>query len=457
MKKYYITILLFTLLFFTACEKKQTFSPNQSTNMTGTELLSQLIKFEKEHTDDFCSKVDLANYFITTGDYATSDDYLTRAESIINKCPSGKKGKEYKTLLYGMKAHILLYQGNPEQALKYADLAIEQDKKKNIHYNYIKGHIYLSQNNNSKALEIFDDTYQKVPDQLLAEDERAYMYLLADANRIEEAKNILEKYFENGTYFYGLGLFASSIYEELKDFDKSLLSAFLDYEYNSCFSDFDVHSFFDNLDKIVSTYSSAQDLFSIQHTVQFLKSIYDKSITVDYESDFFVADYIKYIKKIQDNTFNSFDVDGFLKLENNYSSFPSYYWNAWNGFINIDPTQKNTYAPLLNKIILLGANNYTKAARNELGKLAGLTGEDCSKILLAQEVDSLLSQYTMNNDTNLLIPIYELLSLPDNLYELNAVSIIKQYTYNVALRKELEKRIYDSDGRLKERLSYILL
>ncbi len=457
MKKYYISILVFTLLSFTACNKNQVFSQTQTTNMTGSELLSQLIKYEKEHTEDFCSKIDLANYFITIGDYSTSDDYLTRAESIINKCPSGKKGKEYKTLLYGMKAHILLYQGNPEEALKYADLAIEQDKKKNIHYNYIKGHIYISQNNNSKALEIFDETYQKVPDQLLAEDERAYMYLLADANRIEEAKTILEKYFENGTYFYGLGIFASSIYEELKDFNKSLLSAFLDYEYNSCFSDFDEQSFFSNLDKIVSTYSSAQDLFSIQQTVQFLKSIYDKSIIIDYESDFFVADYIKYIKKIQNNTFSSFDVDGFLKLENNYSSFPSYYWNAWNGFINVDPTQKSTYTPLLNKIILLGSNRYSTAARSELGKLAGLSEEDCSKILLAEEVDSLLSQYVINNDENLLIPIFELLSLPDNIYEINAVSIIKRYAFNMALRKEMEKKFNDSKGRLTERLSYILL
>ena len=64
MKKYYISILLFTLLVSTTCSKKQSFSQNQSTNMSGTELLSQLIKYEKEHTEDFCSKIDLANRFL---------------------------------------------------------------------------------------------------------------------------------------------------------------------------------------------------------------------------------------------------------------------------------------------------------------------------------------------------------------------------------------------------------
>ena len=64
-----------------------------NSNLTGESLLVQLNLFEKEHTEDFRSKIDLANYFILIGDYNSCYEYLIRAESVIKNCPKGKEGK----------------------------------------------------------------------------------------------------------------------------------------------------------------------------------------------------------------------------------------------------------------------------------------------------------------------------------------------------------------------------
>lgn len=453
----FIFVLIPIFLIFMSCKKESSYLSIMNSNLSSEEKLSSLIRFEKEHTEDFCSKVDLANYYMLLGDYSTANDYLTRAESVIKKCPNGKTGRQYKTLLYGMKAHICLYQNESDNAISYVDLVLKQDKKANQHFNFIKGHAYIQKNDNEMALKIFDTTYKHIPEQLTADDQKAYMYLLANAQRYEETKDILEKYFENGDYFYGLGLFASSVYERLQDYNKALLAAYLDYEYKECFTGINKNQFFNDLDSIVNTFSSSADVFIIQNTIRFLKSLYDTSITVDYDSDFFVSKYITILKKIRDHSFSNEDVETFLALENKYSAFPSYYWNAWNAFIGIDSSQKATYVPLLNKILLLGENIYSNQARIELGKIVGLSENESKNILLAQEVDNILRQFTITNDSNLLLPIFEVISLPENIYEINALAILKQYMSNIALRKELESKKNTSKGRLKERLDYLLI
>ena len=255
-----------------ACSKNDAYLQLMRSDLDGKELLQKLELFEKEHTEDFCSKIDLANYYILIGDYNTCYEYLLRAESVIKNCPSGAEGKKYKTLLYGMRAQIELYSGNYELAKSYVDKAIKIDKKANEKYNYTKANIFLAKNDKEQALKLFDETFKKIPNELTSDDKRAYMYLLADAERFEDCKTILEDFFDDDSYFYGLGTFASGIYEKLSEYEKSLLSSFYDYEYFLCFNSMDNSKYLEKLDSFVLEIKSPEKLFQIKDTIEFVKS-----------------------------------------------------------------------------------------------------------------------------------------------------------------------------------------
>lgn len=174
MKKHLFIFLLLFISLLMACSKNDAYLQLMRSDLDGKELLQKLELFEKEHTEDFCSKIDLANYYILVGDYNTCYEYLLRAESVIKNCPSGAEGKKYKTLLYGMRAQIELYSGNYELANSYVDKAIKIDKKANEKYNYTKANIFLAKNDKEQALKLFDETFKKIPNELTSDDKRAY-------------------------------------------------------------------------------------------------------------------------------------------------------------------------------------------------------------------------------------------------------------------------------------------
>lgn len=456
MKKLLSILLFFTCLFAVSCNKNDSYSKLMNSQLSGEDLLFQLNLFEKEHTEDFRSKIDLANYYIVIGDYTKCYEYLLRAESVIKNCPKGDEGNKYKTLMYGMRAQVELYSKDYEKAHSYVDKAISVSKSENRKYNYLKAQIYVAQNDNDNALKLYDETYKAIPELITTEDEQAYMYLLASSERFEECKVILEDYLNSGNYFYGLGSFASGVYENLNEVEKAVLMAYVDYEYFSAFNGMNKDKFITNLDKILMGQPSAEKMFKLQGVIDLIKSRVDEKIVASYNSDFYPAQFISFINKIRDNNFTEYDVQSYLDLEKYFALFPSYYWNAWCGFCQVDSNQKGSYVPLLNKIILFGDNIYVAQARKELGSLVGLSESDAGWILLPGEVERLLVEFDRTSNQELLEPLYKLLSLKDNTYELNALSVLKSHKDNVALNNEILKKITSSDGRLKERLQYII-
>lgn len=457
MRRNFILLGLFTAFCFISCSKTDPYSDLVNSAVTGDELLARLNLFEKEHTEDFRSKIDLANYFILIGDYNSCYEYLLRAESVIKNCPKGEQGKKYMTLLYGMRSQVELYSGNYELAHTYVDKALKVDKKNNAKYNYLKAQIYVAEEDIENALSLFDSTYAKLPEELTKEDRQAYMYLLANAKRYEDCKPILESYLENEKYFYGLGSFASGVYESLGELEKAVLFAYLDYEYYSCYNGMNKEKFFSNLDSLVVAQDSAEKMFRIQDVINLVKSRVDESVVSAYSSDLYPAKYIAMLNKIRSGEFTSLDIQPYLDLEKYFTDYPSYYWNAWKGFCQVSMEDKSSYIPLLNRILLLGNNIYAYNARKELGLAAGLSENEAGNVLLPSEIEAILDRFEKTCDLELLEPLYAVISLPENVYELNALAIMKGYKNNVAFRKELERKMNASSGRLKERLQFVLL
>lgn len=464
-QSYFFSGILFVVLavvagLFISCAEKNTqeYTKIKKSGLTGQKLLSAVTDFETNHSDDFESKLDLADYYMTVGNYAAAEQYLTRAESVIKNAPRGKTGTQMKAQLYGLRAQTAFYDGKYSSAASYVEKAVKENKKAALHYEYLTAQILLAQNKKKESLEKFDEVYKKIPEEITPEDERAYMYLLADTDRSSECLTIMEKYFENGTYFAGLGLFASAIYEKNKKYENSVFSAFLDYEYHSCFYPAEDETFLKNLDTLETKMKKQNTYAAAENAVNLVRSRYRQSpVTGNQDSTFFPAVYIHITNKIKAETLTEDDLQKYLALEHYFSAFPSYYWYAYQAVTELTPGAEKQCVPLFEKILILGRKNrYEDDSREKLGILAGLTRMQARKILIPQEVSRAIAEASLTGKADPLIPVYELLSLPENDYELAAVGLLKEQKSSVNIEPLLRSAYETSSGRLKERIAYIL-
>jgi hypothetical protein len=112
---------------------------------------------------------------------------------------------------------------------------------------------------------------------------------------------------------------------------------------------------------------------------------------------------------------------------------------------------------VLEKIIDIGNKNlYIPRAREALGKIVGLPADQSQKILIGSEIISILYDFQTTGDEEILKPIFDLLELPDNSYELLALSLIKDEYKLLKMESVLKEKEKMCSGRLKERINYIL-
>ncbi|MDR3191865.1 MAG: hypothetical protein LBT87_02235 [Treponema sp.] len=279
-------------------------------------------------------------------------------------------------------ARMSLIRGEYAQALEYAEKTIALDREERPGPLFLKGHILIAREEDEKALDFFTGLFSTRRDDAGAEDIRAYMYLLARAGRAAEAAEMTDLFFERGSYFPGLGFFASSVYESAGETDKAVLAAFLDYEYHSGFSGADDGSFLRNIGTLeerlearsLEEGESAGNAAKAARPLELLRSLYDPQtgVPADYEAPFFTGDYIVCKKKIREGSFTEADFSRYLSLEPYFRSFPSYYWNLWRGALLVNEKPPSEYLAALEKVIALDREGiYAKPAWGELTRFLG--------------------------------------------------------------------------------------
>lgn len=372
------TIPLLVIVFLgcaqTAMNKEYEHIKNSS--LSGKELLNALTEFELHNTSHFSSKIDLANYYMLNFDYDVAKQYLIRAESIISKAPKTEEGEKLISILYGSLAHINLYQGDYAKADEYAQKAVNSHKTYGKVYKFTQAHILLAQNKKDKALDLFKSLFSTQENDANTDDLRAYMYLLADNNETQECIKILEQYFASGNYFSGLGLFASSIYEDFGDIDKSIFSAYLDYEFTADYEEPNKDNLLNNLDVLESQLMGTEHFEEAHRAIVLIRSLYDSTITTSIieQPAFFPVEYIFLKKKIRDKKITESDFNQLLLLEQYFLRFQSYYWNVWQAIILLTPESKSNFLPVLDKIINLNkSNTYANLAWKEITDVMGFS------------------------------------------------------------------------------------
>ncbi len=459
MKYNYYSWLFLFIFFLLSCTNVSLddYDLLKTKNLKGNELLQQVINFEIEHSNHFESKVDLVDLYVLIENYEKAYEYAVRAESVIKNAPKGKKGNKIKSILYGDRAKIEYNFKNYEKALDYANKGIKLDKSHGVYIKFTKAKILFELNKKEDAIALLDDLYKSHSEAASSSNLQFYMYLLADEERYGEASLILDKFFSTGKYYIGLGSFASFIYEKNGDVAKAILSTFLDSEYYACYVETAFSEYLENLKKLETKLKTEGKLSSAENVINYLKSYYTNDLSVNYETDFFIKNYIDSVKKINSDHFTKDDMSALLNVEKNFSSYPSYYWNSYLAIKKIDSNSKEDLIPILEKIIDLGNKNlYISKAREVLGNLVGLSKEQAKKILIKNEIIAILYDFQTTGDEESLIPIFDLLELPDNIYEMFALSLIRDEYKLLKMEKVLRNKKVNCSEKLKERLNYIL-
>lgn len=451
-----VSFLLFILVLFAGCSSKsmKNYKRIKQSNSNIADLYQDIYSFDLDNPDFYESKLDLARYYLLTGNYSEAWAFLLRAEAIAAKFPE-QMTKENEAAMYACHASLLLMNNQVESAFEYVKKACDVPKYGKI-YGYLAGRVLTTLDRKQEALGYFEKTYKEYPNLITGEEIRSYMYLLADSKNYKKALELLELYFEKGTFFSGLGMFASGIYEKNGLMRESIFSAFLDYEYQSCFGNADDKKFVQNLNYLRSKLISESNNESVVHAVDYMLSLYVDSDVSKPDMDFFPVKYIELKKIAKDKPWSNKEFNEYLTLEKYFKNFPCYYWILWGMLPKINSGDLANWKSILEKIILLGNSEYYGPAKIALGKLVGLNAADSSKLLLPQEVQNLLWIYISKGDEKTLDYIYDFLTLPDCDYVLQSYPIIKQNLNNNSLRQSFLNKSKTVNGRLKERIDYIL-
>lgn len=451
------------LMMSTACTQNTDQAEYQSLiekKLSGAELLDSVLDFETAHIHHFESKSDLAQYYYSVGNLTLAEQFALRAESVIGKAPNDDRMKRVKINLYMLLAEICYSKNHYDDALLYIAKAQSIDGEKALFTEYRASSILTSQEKFDDAIKRFDNVYKKIPDKATPLDLRTYLYLLAKGERYTDCVTILNRYFEEGTYFEGLGAFASTAYEKTEQYDRAILCSYLEYEYHDSFKDEDDLLFVKHIETLEAKYKSQKALDKIERTASLVKTHYlsskaDSTGTNPSSDDFFAEQYLVLSDKINSNSITSTEVSQYLSLEKYFTVFPSYYWNAYKACSKI-PSNTSDLVPLLERIIALGGNEYTHLAREQLAILLGINSNDCDKLLIPVEVQYIIENASATGSKETFQQILGLLSLQENKYELAAVNLLKSQLSLVNIEPLVRAAYHDAQGRIKEHLSYVL-
>lgn len=335
-----------------------------------SDVVKSITEFEISNPKHFESKLFLAEYYLSTGDLETGENYLRRAESVKNHAARATK-KENLAKLYANLARVKFMQKEYEYVFGYAKEAAKYDVTDEYSMGYLIGHTYVATGNEEEAIKFFDEEYKKAPEKASANDLQAYMYLLNGAERIDECKQIIAEFITKGNWFYGLGTFCSGVFEKAGDIQESLLYAFLDYDYYSSMFQGDDAKFVENIRNVETLLQVNGTYEEAGPVCKLILGLYtDPGSFIGEVKPNFISDYLIIRNKIKTHDVNIVDFNVLLGLEPCLSSFPVYYWSVWECVKQLDEAQLENYIPVLNKVIALSpTSQYSAMAKDEIARI----------------------------------------------------------------------------------------
>jgi tetratricopeptide (TPR) repeat protein len=428
----------------------------------GVELFNALLELDQKYADKIELKIKLGQMLLDSGDIDKASSYLKRGEGLINAVTDNR----LKTELFYYLGILNYIQGKAAESLVYAEKALVATKDDSLSH-FLKARSLYQMGDKEKSYELYKQYWPKDKGFMNKEDLNFYFAGAVEQKEYERAIEILDTYQLLYEYIIGQGVQASTFYEQLKNVNCALFAACMDLEYLRYLEAIDDKklsaTFTDLAVKIAdkSLYPDRQSRDTLKAIEDFFQNNWaaaQKELKKISEKHAFLQ-YMLLVCELETEGASQDRLKAYVSIEQYFKGLPGYYYHFWRGMKKGQGEYSfSTAKAVLEKCILLASKTrFARETRQELGRLLGLTEKEGEKILLGAELDLIFNDLVAGKDITLLDPVLELISLPDNVYEMAAVLMLRQLQTRIPrVKTYLEQKKAKVSGRLGDRLVMVL-
>jgi hypothetical protein len=431
---------------------------------SGPARFSDLLLLDQKYPGRLQLKVDIGTALLAAGDLEKAGIYLKSGQGLATR----SKKKRLKGLLYAALAEHSYRNRRYPEAIGFAGQALANSANPPASVLCTRARAYQVTGKTQEALEDYARAWSIDRSAMHPEDFRAYSTLLIAAGKYPGTLEVYDEYQMRFVYETGIGLSESLLWEKLGKIEESIVAAFKELEYQRYLASVAEAVLLDNLQKLSRKLDDRQ--WNPKAKGKALVAALERYIRGQWGQAADELDkpgpipelpfgrYLLLSARLEAGQATDADFRGYQLLEPYLKSLPAYYYHLWRGMRRGPGSYSPAAArPVLEKCILLAPKTpFALESRRELGRLIGLSPAEGEKLLLGPELEAIGRQVAAGGDLRRLEPVLELLSTPDSDYQLSAVLMLKQLKSMEQVRGFLAERERTSNGKLRERLSFIM-
>ncbi len=440
---------------------------------TGRELFVALLALDQECPGSLALKLDLGAHLLAAGELDQARVYLEAGEKLavrarVARRGAGARDRRLAALLYADLAELSWRAREYREAADYASLSLSLDPGDPAGALFTRAKARAGLRANEESLADFAEGWESRPSTMVAEDYRVYWSLLSSEGRNGEALAVLAAFEARFPYEQGIGAAESLLYERTGRIEQSILAAFKELEYQRCAGSATQARMLACLEDLAWKLgdpgfdSGQQGKRLVASLCRYVKgdwpgALAELSTIASVSSEPF-GRYLLLSARLEAGKATSEDLQSYLSLESRLRSLASYYHHLWRALkASRGPESASSAVEIVEKCILLAPRTDIAAeARQELGRIRGLTASDGERLLLQAELEQIARAVESGADVSLLEPVLDLLATPDNVYQAAGMRMLRALKADRRVRAFLEERQTGSAGRLKERLAFVL-
>jgi hypothetical protein len=431
---------------------------------SGSALFSSLLLLDQKYPWQMALKVDIGRALLEAGELEQAAIYLKSGEALASR----SKDQRLKALLYAALAEHAFRRGQHQETIELATKALANPPQEPAGALLTRARACQATRKTREALEDYTRGWSTDRSAMIPDDFRNYSALLIAAGKYAEALEVYAEYQILFTYEAGIGLTESLLYEKLARIEESIVAAFKELEYQRYRGGVPEALIQDNLAKLSRKLDDRQ--WNPEGKGKSLVAALRRYARGEWREaargleqagpalDLRFGRYLLLSAKLETGQAAEADFREYGGLEPYLKRLPAYYYHLWRGMRHGSGGDLPAgVRPVLEKCILLAPNTpFALESRRALGRLIGLAAAEGEKLLLGPELEAIGRRMAAGESLDRLEPVLELLSTPDNEYQLLAVVLLKQLKSREQVRAYLIERARTSTGRLKERLSFVL-
>jgi tetratricopeptide (TPR) repeat protein len=471
MKKRVVSLLLPALLIPLACTSRSDSLDSQhaalSRTLTGRELLLGLVELDQAHPGSLSLKADLGAVCLSLGDLDLARIYLSAGTRIAEGRRHGRRTDgRLQALIHAGLAELCLRTGDPAGAVRCSDTAISLAPCDPAGARFTRARALAALGRTPQALDDFSAGWERQRDRMLADDYACWAALLGATGSERRALDVLAEMQARFPHRQGAALEQSALYGRLGMLEESILAAYEELEYGLYTGRTTTARVLEGLSELDGKLGSASTgavrrarLLAAglaRHARGDWKGAAAALSGVSAVSSMPIGRYVLLSSRLEAGEASAGDLAAYAALEDRFRGLGGYYYHLWRGMKASTPAGALPVEVLEKCILLCPGSSACAQSRLELGRALGLGPRDAEQLLLPGEVDAVARAVAAGGEASLLEPVVELLSVPANRYQARAEAALRALARRPDVLSYLRARRAGAEGRLKERLSFLL-